>query len=58
MSLGLNTRVNDKLFGPALSLGRTYLHEATHDAVAEEQLIPAESHGRDDGVEWPFSTLQ
>ena len=58
MSLGLNAKMNSQLLGPARSLGGTCLHEATHDAVAEEQLVPAESHGRDDGVEWPFSTLQ
>ena len=34
-----------------------YLHEAAHDAVAQEELLATESHRRDDGVVWPLTAL-
>ena len=34
-----------------------YLHKATHDAVAEEELVAAKSHCRNDGMVRPFTAL-
>ena len=38
--------------------GKTHLHETTHDAVTEEELIATERHRRDDGMVRSFATLQ
>ena len=34
-----------------------YLHKATHDAIAEEELVAAKSHCRNDGMVRPFAAL-
>lgn len=36
----------------------TYLHETTHDTIAQEQFISSESHGRDDGMIRTLTTLK
>ena len=35
----------------------THLHEATHDTVAQEELVAPQGHSGDNGVVRPFASL-
>lgn len=52
-------RRRSQLYRPPgfVNAGKTYLHEAAHDTIAEEQLVAFQCHARDNGVEGPFATL-